>query len=217
MQALADDGYLVVAPNHKDALGGGDKSEFAFRPEVGFGKPEDWTDDTYRDRAADIKAIFKALKDNPQWAGKIDWDEVALAGHSLGGYTVLGLAGGWPSWKPEGVKIKAVLALSPYCSPFIKKETLGQLDMPVMYQGGTRDFGITPFVRRAGGAFDSTAAPAYYIEFNDATHFAWTDLKADYQKSIDYYSLAFLNKHLKRRNVADITKRLPDVSDLRSK
>ena len=25
-------------------------------------------------------------------------------GHSLGGYTVLGLAGGWPSWKLPGIQ-----------------------------------------------------------------------------------------------------------------
>lgn len=217
MKALADDGYLVVAPNHKDALRGGDKSEFSFRPEVRFGKPDDWTKETYRDRAADIQALFMDLKNDQKWTGKIDWDKVGLAGHSLGGYTVLGLAGGWSSWKPEGVTIRAVLALSPYCSPFIKKETLGKLDVPVMYQGGTRDFGITPSVRRDGGAFDLTSAPVYYIEFNEATHFAWTDLKADYQNSINYYSLAFLNKHLKRGNATDITKKLPDVSELRSK
>jgi len=217
MKTLADDGYLVVAPNHKDALHSGDRSEFSFLPEVGFGKPDDWTVETYRDRATDIQALFEALKDDQKWAGKIDWDKVALAGHSLGGYTVLGLSGGWPNWKPEGVTIRAVLALSPYCSPFIKKETLRKIDVPVMYQGGTRDLGITPFVRRDGGAFDLTAAPVYYIEFDKATHLAWTDLKSDYQKSINYYSLSFLNKHLKRGNVTEITRKLPDVSELRSK
>ena len=41
-----------------------------------------------------------------------DWKRCGLVGHSLGGYTLLGLGGAWPSWRFDG--IKAVLALSPY-------------------------------------------------------------------------------------------------------
>ena len=46
----------------------------------------------------------------------------ALVGHSLGGYTVLGVGGGWAHWKDP--RVKAILALSPYAAPFINKETL---------------------------------------------------------------------------------------------
>src|SRR2546421_147846 len=82
------------------------------------------------------------------------------AGHSLGGYTVLGLAGGWPSWKlPE---VKAVLALSPYCSPLAQKGRLSAIKVPVMYQGGTRDLGITPSVIKGRGAYDQTTGNVYW-------------------------------------------------------
>jgi predicted dienelactone hydrolase len=217
MAALADDGYLVIAPNHRDAVRAGKMDEFSFRPDVGFGKPDDWSDDTYRDRASDIQSLLVALKNDPKWNAMVDWERVTLAGHSLGGYTVLGLAGGWPSWKPEGVKIKAVLALSPYCTPFIRKQTLGKLETPVLYQGGTRDFGITPFVKRSGGAFDATSAPAYFVEFDGAGHFAWTDLKTDHHPSIEHYSIAFLDKHLGRGNPDDLARKLADVSELKAK
>jgi predicted dienelactone hydrolase len=140
---------------------------------------------------------------------------VALAGHSLGGYTVLGLAGAWPSWKIDG--IKAVLALSPYCSPYLKNGKLDAINVPVMYQGGTKDIGITPFVKRNGGAYDVTNGQVYFVEFNDAGHFAWTDLKADFQESITFYSLAFLDKHVKGNSKVELTKKRADVTDLRAK
>ncbi len=48
---------------------------------------------------------------------------IGAAGHSLGGYTVVGLGGGWPRWK-DG-RIRAVLALSPYVQPFMAQHSLG--------------------------------------------------------------------------------------------
>jgi len=210
--ALAEDGYLVLAPNHKDAMG---SLGMQWRPEVGFAQPGQWSDQTYHDRADDIRALVKALKEEKPWSEMIDWSRFALAGHSLGGYTVLGLAGGWPSWKLPGVK--AVLALSPYCTPYTQQHSLAGLGMPVMYQGGTRDFGITPFVKRKGGAYELTPAPAYFVEFDKAGHFAWTDLVTDHQTNIKYYSLAFLDKYLKGDTTADPTHKQAGVAELRSK
>src|SRR4029077_13793019 len=54
MTALAHAGYLVIAPNHKDAIGGGRMSE---RPDARFGRPDSWTDQTYRDRVDDIRSL----------------------------------------------------------------------------------------------------------------------------------------------------------------
>jgi len=211
--ALAENGYLVVAPNHQDSLSKG--LGMNWRPEAGFGQPGQWTDKTYHDRADDIRALVKALHDEEPWSTMIDWSRFALAGHSLGGYTVLGLAGGWPSWKlPE---VKAVLALSPYANPFLPQHRLSAIGIPVMYQGGTRDIGITPFVKHRGGAYDLTPSPAYFVEFEKAGHFAWTDLVADHQANIQYYSIAFLNKHLQGDAMADPTRKQPGVAELRSK
>lgn len=217
MKALAEHGYFVVAPDHKDAVrkGAGPLSGFSAGPEQGFRDAGAWSDNTYRDRASDIAGLLTALKKDTQWAGLIDWTRVGLAGHSLGGYTVLGLAGGWPNWRrPE---VKAVLALSPYTNPFLERKTLGSLKVPVMYQSGSRDIGVGPFVKRTGGAYDQTPSPAYYIEFSKAGHLAWTDLRLDFQDDVVFYSLAFLDKYLKGDSKANPAKKLPDVSELRSK
>lgn len=146
--ALARAGYRVIAPNHKDAIdkGGG----MPGRPELPFQKPDRWSEATFQDRARDIKSLLAAVKASERFSGRIDWSRVALAGHSLGGYTVLGLAGAWPSWKlPEA---RAVLALSPYANPYVHHGDLADLGCPVMYQTGTLDLGIRPSCSGPGGS-----------------------------------------------------------------
>src|ERR1700733_3345773 len=129
MKALADSGYAVFAPNHKD-FACRDLRAWMSRPESEFEDPRGWTDATYADRAQDLEKLIDALSHDPRYgAAPFDWNHLALAGHSLGGYTVLGLGGAWPKWKDP--RVKAILALSPYAAPFIAKETLKGLEAPV--------------------------------------------------------------------------------------
>ena len=133
----------------------------------------------------------------------------------LRGYTVLGLAGAWPAWTIPG--IKAVLALSPYCTPCVVKGSLGSLKTPVMYQGGTLDIGITPFVKGNNGAYDMTGSPVEFVEFDRAGHFAWTELNQEHQSNIARYSIAFLDKYVKGDATADPSAKIAGVSELRTK
>jgi predicted dienelactone hydrolase len=201
-EALAASGYLVVAPNHADGrCGTARRSAGGFsvgrpQPEASFGDAKSWSDSTYRDRLTDIKTILDTILRAPTWEGvPVDAQRIGIAGHSLGGYTALGMAGAWPSWRDP--RIKAVLGLSPWCLPFTDRGDLGHLHVPVMYQGGTWDAGITPSVRRPGGAYDQTAAPKYYVELNRAGHLAWTDLNPRFQSVISTYSIAFFDRYLK--------------------
>jgi predicted dienelactone hydrolase len=208
MEALAQAGYLVMAPNHKDAAcsaWGKGRSEgklLTIRPEESFRKDREWSAATYKDRADDPEAILDALSHGSAVPGAAaDMSRVALAGHSLGGYTVLGLAGAWPSWKDP--RIKAVLALSPFCSPYELKGALRQMNVPVMYQGGTADLGITPTVKRLNGAYARSSAPKYFVEFQGAGHFAWTNVNPTFQDLIDRYSVAFFDRYLKGQQSPD--------------
>jgi len=190
MSALAAAGYIVVAPNHRDATCNGGHASPLSGPNVPFTQPDHWDDSTYQDRADDIRALIAALHTDSRFADRLDWSHLALAGHSLGGYTVLGLAGAWPSWKLSDVK--AVLALSPYMQPFLAKGTLSGISVPVMYQGGTLDWGITP---RLPDAYAKTPAPKYFIELRGATHLAWTNLGIFDRNTITSHSIAFLDYH----------------------
>jgi len=214
MEALADAGYIVFAPNHHDATCGDGASSWAAKPELSFRRAGQWSDATYRDRADDIRRLIDALKTDERFRGRLDWSRIGLAGHSLGGYTVLGLGGAWPPWTIAGVK--AILALSPYSAPYVDHKTLGQMTIPVMYQGGTRDLGISPTLRKSLGAYDQSRAPKYYVEFDKAGHFAWTNLVNTAHDGIVAYSVAFLDRYVKGdRSGTSLTQSLPDVAELR--
>jgi len=213
-EALAAHGYWVFAPNHKDARCGRGLSGAWGRPQQPFGDPLRWSDKTLADRRDDIRAIQQALATSPEFARRVDLTRLGYIGHSLGGYTVVGLAGGWPSWRTPGAK--AVLALSPYVQPYLVHATLGGLSAPVMYQGGTLDVGITPLLRRPGGVYDASPAPKYFVELDGAGHLAWTDLRASAHGDINAYAIAFLDHYVLGAAAAPLlTQASPRVSELR--
>jgi pimeloyl-ACP methyl ester carboxylesterase len=202
MVALVEAGYLVLAPNHRDATCNGGHAHWFDQPQIGFWKPEDWNEATFQDRGEDVRHVEEAARVDDRFR-RADWSRFGLVGHSLGGYTMLALAGAWPQWKLGGVK--AVLALSPYSQPFIVHGTLGGLAVPVMYQGGTHDFGITPAIEKMQGAYDRSPEPKYLVVISKAGHLAWTNIgRAVFRKPIADYSVAFLNHYVKEQPAAPL-------------
>jgi hypothetical protein len=63
------------------------------------------------------------------------------------------------------------------------------------------------------GSYDLSPAPKYYVEFDGAGHFAWTDLGlASAHADIVVYSVAFLDLYVKREPVdPQLTRVLPAV------
>src|SRR5258708_22209077 len=106
-EALARHGYFVVAPNHKDAGcsrgRGRGRGSSADRPLEPFRKPERWTDTSFANRRDDIRAILDAMRGDSAYSNHIDFTQLAIAGHSLRGYTDVGLASAWTSWRMSGV------------------------------------------------------------------------------------------------------------------
>lgn len=209
LKSFAESGYYVVAVRHQDARCGAASRAL---PEEKFGEPESWSAETYKDRRDDMRAVLAALKADPALKDKVNFDKIGLVGHSLGGYTVLALAGGWPEWKMEGVK--AVVALSPYCTPFAASGTLAAVSN-VQFQGGVRDIGVTPKVKAPGGCYDQTGKPAMYVEFEGAGHLAWTDVAGADQSMIETYAQSFLDSKLIGGTA--LTRKLPGVVEVKSK
>jgi len=214
MEAFASSGFLVFAPNHRDATCNDGKGSWFTKAEIPFRNPDRWTDKTYLNRGDDIRRLIGAIERDDRFRFHADMSRLGFAGHSLGGYTVLGLAGAWPNWKMRGVK--AVLALSPYSQPYIVHRTLSGLSAPVMYQGGTRDFGVTPAVQKTAGAYDQSPEPKYFVEFDKAGHFAWADIGITAHEEIVAYSVAFMNHYVKGESEKPpLTKKIPGVAVMR--
>lgn len=118
----------------------------------------------------------------------------------------MGIAGGWS--RRLDPRIRAVLAFSPYVMPFQVKNTLGNVRIPMMYQGGTSDVGITPFLKGPKGAYATANPPAYFVELRKAAHLAWANCgderstqsclaRVPNTQLIAQYGIAFSNRYLK--------------------
>lgn len=213
--AVAGAGYLVLAPNHKDAAawaGGEGKS----RPQASFGQPGRWTEATYKDRRNDLLAVYRNLAGEPRLASLYKDGPVVLMGHSLGGYTALGMAGARDGWSSE-LRPTGVVALSPYLNPYLQRGSLSAVQVPVMYQGGTADPWITPYVSGAGGAYEQTSGDKIFVNFSGAGHLAWTELDKKHHSSMAKYLIAFCDRYAKGLVAPDLTRKLDGVSELRSR
>lgn len=224
-EACARAGYIVAAINHADSLGTRQRGR---QEPPKFGDYAHWTDDKYRDRHADLTALLNQMLDwnkdaDSIWFGRIDEALIGGIGHSLGGYTVLGMAGGWKSWKEP--RLKAAVLLSPYAHPFTAQGDAGNVRIPVMIQGGTLDFGITPFLTPV---YRKLNGPKVLLMLKNETHFGWTNLislgktttecVADGNAElIANYTIAFFDQHLLSIDrSADLEKYRPRLESYRS-
>jgi predicted dienelactone hydrolase len=208
-EELARRGYIVAAPDHKDALCSvtGKGSFHSIKTDQSFFEPNKWDDRTHADRRDDLERTIDWMLDSSEFKRAIAPGKIGLVGHSLGGYDVLGLAGGWDSWTDR--RVGAVVALSPYATPFMVKNRMSAIRVPLMYQGAQWDVGITPYLRGDKGAFGLSNSPKYYVELKAGGHFEWTNMpcgsnrvgKCLDSKSnprlIDEYAIAFLDRYLK--------------------
>jgi dienelactone hydrolase len=165
-ETLARKGYIVAAVDHADANGRGDI-------EARFREPENWNADTYRERGQDIRQLIDALLADAILGPAIDVAKIAGMGHSLGGYTIFGLAGGWESWYEP--RIRAVLGLSPYLDPYLTHNRVPAVTAPKMYQSGATDLGILPSLRKENGVYDQSSPGKFFAELRRANHLEWTN------------------------------------------
>jgi predicted dienelactone hydrolase len=216
-EEIARRGYVVIAPDHLDALcsvDGGPARGPDPNPEPGFAEPENWTDQAHVDRRDDVEDATDWALADPDLAPHIDAARLAMMGHSLGGYTALAIVGGWSRWHDP--RFQAALLFSPYLTPYLETGALPtRVHVPLMYQGGTADLGVTPYIAgptRAypAGAYDVSNPPKYFAELSGAGHLFWTNFTCAQSASIAAcyvdepdtallvnYGAAFLDRHLR--------------------
>jgi predicted dienelactone hydrolase len=235
-EELARHGYIVVAPDHDDALcaiqpgnrSRGALAEFDLRQ---FSDADAFTDASYVDRRDDIRAVideFLRLNNvnGSVFEGTIDPEKIGMSGHSLGGYTTMGVIGGWDSWHDS--RIDAALMFAPFVQPYLENSDIGKIDIPVMYQGGTLDPKDTTSMQRPGGAYDSSNPPKYFLNIRNAWHMDWTFLVCsgyssvpeciktdDKARIIDAYGIAFFDRYLKGEHPDVLTQQDPGLAEYR--
>ena len=190
---LARAGYTVVAPKHADCISG------STTPDVSWRKPHKWTDKTHSNRRDDLHRVLDALPSSDYAQYIKSFDQVGCMGHSMGGYTCMGLAGAWDSWKRD--EIISIALLSPWHKPYLVQDRISNMtNVSTLYQGGSKDRPISPDLIEPNGAFDQTLPAKYLQIFKRAKHSSWTDraLAKRFHDQMSYYIISFFDGALKQ-------------------
>jgi pimeloyl-ACP methyl ester carboxylesterase len=140
--------------------------------------------------------LRKALEADANYVRLFDPDRVVLIGHSLGGYTVLGLAGAWSTWPMDDVL--GVIALAPFGQPLLHNNVLANITVPVLVEGGSKD-NLVP----APAVYAALTTSRCKVIYTPAGHLAWVDNReTEWHDAIVADTLAFVR--------AIIDRKLPD-------
>jgi len=176
-EAIASHGYVVAAADHTgntavDRLAGAE----APGPVNAVNRPQD------------VAAVIDAMTDpqRPETAGfvaAVDPEDVAVTGHSAGGFTTYATAAGYSGeqgrLEPDP-RVDAIIPLAP-ASGGISDEGFASITIPSMVIVGTNDQ-TTPVDPNVTRAWDlSSSQPHYRVELVDAQHQSFTDV-CDYQE-----------------------------------
>jgi len=175
-ETLASNGYVVAAPDHT----GNTAADRLLQTEV------DGTI-TAINRPNDVQQIINAFLDpeNAETVGyvaSIRPDQIAVTGHSFGGFTAYAMASGFSNDNGEFVadeRVDAIIALAPAAGPgLLADEQLASIDIPALVIAGTNDQ-TTPIDPNVTRPWELTAsAPSYRVDLVAAEHETFTDLCA---------------------------------------
>ncbi|MCK9894835.1 dienelactone hydrolase family protein [Frankia sp. AgB32] len=166
MEALANDGYVVAAPDHPgdtmlDAAAGV-RTEEQLAMAV--------------DRSRDVSAVIDALTDATcSAAPSIRPDQIAMVGFSYGGLTAI-LASIGLSPAPADPRVRVSVGIAATTAP-VPPMLLAQVPVPTLLLGGVRDPVVT-MVDNGDRAFADLLAshPRLSVAVADATHNSFTEI-----------------------------------------
>jgi predicted dienelactone hydrolase len=226
-EALAARGWIVACPDHHDKYSAvrirtGQERDFdrlgflRDAREIAASGPGDR--DKYRYRLDEMRTVLDGMLTPGQFGKLIDVDRVAVGGHSMGGFTALGMSG--TIKERHDPRIKAVLLFSTGTGgSLFREEELAAVRIPSMLFMGEREEnqlrGSKTMRELSDRIFRNVSSTKYFLEVKGASHFSFNNRFADSRMTrllsgteeqfdvIRRYSIAFLEKHVEGRQDAD--------------
>ncbi len=214
-EALAAHGWIVAVPDHTDPVvthrigGKGNGDLEALRKHL---REHPFDRKTYAYRPLEVQAVLDALLANKDLP--IDRECVALAGHSMGGWSVMTVA-------LQDQRVKAVVLYSMgelnwlAGNRYFEKAELAELKRPSIYLFGADEKKLNRRGVYAEYCFEHSSAPCYLVEIAGGNHFTYNDRalapraggSAEQHQAILGATRTFLEKHvLKKSTSVEATK-----------
>lgn len=160
---MASHGYIVVAPDHT-----GNARVTVVENRLILYNPEGW-DYAETARPADVSFLIDRMTafnrgEDSRFAGRVDLENIGVAGHSFGGFTSVAVANTDP-------RVDAILPMT----PVFPDRT--NYDIPVLLLLATEDATIgVDGNGKARNYFEESKGPRYLVEIIDGGHFSPTDM-----------------------------------------
>ena len=175
-EALASNGYIVAAPDHTGNTAAdrllGTETDGAV---TAFNRPND------------VQRVLDAFLDPESietvgFVASVSPDQIAVTGHSFGGFTAYAMASGFSNENGDFVadeRVDAIIPLAPAAGPnLLTDELLASIDIPALVMVGTNDQ-TTPIDPNVTRPWELTmSSPHYRVDLTAAEHETFTDLCA---------------------------------------